>query len=67
MPKQHELYNAISRATGECSLELQRRGGFSLVDLSFAPSFVEPDHFEPQVIDFDAPFEGTTQSIFECC
>ena len=65
---QSELNRAVSQATGEDVSEIQQRG-FSLVDAFPDDAFDlgEVGLPEPQVVDWDAPFVGTTQSFYECC
>jgi hypothetical protein len=60
---QAELNHAVSAATGEDVHEICLRG-FSLVD-STKDAFDECDLQDPQVIDWDARFAGTTQSFHE--
>ena len=58
--------NAIARATGEDVETIQQRG-FSLVSV-FPEDVYEPDSIElpdPQVVDWDSPFVGTTQSFYD--
>ena len=65
---QSELNRAVSQATGEDVNEIQQRG-FSLVggfpDDAF--DFEATDLPDPQVIDWDSPFVGDTQSFYESC
>lgn len=61
---QFELNDAVSQATGEEINEIRQRG-FSLIDLSESDFDPECDSGDPQVIDFDARFSGTTQSFFD--
>ena len=65
---QSELNRAVSQATGEDVNEIQQRG-FSLVSTSLdeALDFLETDLPDPQVVDWDAPFVGATQSFYESC
>lgn len=60
--------NAIAKATGEDVETIQQRG-FSLVGF-FPDDVYEPDSAElpdPQVVDWDSPFVGATQSFYESC
>ena len=61
---QAELNDAVSQATGE-EINAIRQRGFSLIDLSDLDFDPECDSSDPQVIDFDARFSGTTQSFFD--
>ena len=65
---QSELNRAVSQATGEDVNEIQQRG-FSLVGTfpDDAFDFGGTDLPDPQVIDWDAPFVGATQSFYETC
>ena len=65
---QSELNRAVSQATGEDINEIQQRG-FSLVEAFPDDAFDlgTMDLPEPQVVDWDSPFVGTTQSFYECC
>ena len=65
---QSELNRAVSQATGEDVNEIQQRG-FSLVGV-FPDDVFElgsADMPDPQVVDWDAPFVGATQSFYETC
>ena len=65
---QAELNQAISQVTGDDVSEIQQRG-FSLVG-EFPSDAIDVEDFampDPQVIDWDSPFAGATQSIFESC
>ena len=59
---QSELNRAVSLATGETFCEIDSRG-FSLLDTSNDAIDSESDCQDPQVLDWDAPFPGTTQSF----
>ena len=59
---QSEINNAVSKALGEDVSEINQRG-FSLVD-PMQDDF-ESEQFAPQVYDWDAPFDGTTQSFYQ--
>jgi hypothetical protein len=61
---QTELNHAVSQATGDDLSDVSRLG-FSLVDLGDANFDDECDCQDPQVIDWDAPFAGTTHSFHE--
>jgi hypothetical protein len=61
---QSELNHAVSQATGDDVRDISRLG-FSLVDQNDRNFDTECDCQDPQVIDWDAPFEGTTQSFLE--
>ena len=65
---QAELHDAISHATGEDVSNIEQRG-FSLVGESPSDAFEIDDTAipDPQVVDWDAPFIGATQSFFESC
>ena len=60
---QSELNRAVSQATGETFNEIDTRG-FSLVDPINDNIDSESDYsLEPQMVDWDAPYSGTTQSF----
>lgn len=61
---QRELDLAVSQTLGEEIADISHRG-FSLVDPD--ADYFDPDSNcqPPQVIDFDARFSGTTQSLFD--
>jgi len=59
---QSELNHAVSQATGDDVRDISRLG-FSLVDP--AANDFEPEQFPPQVYDWDAPFDGTTQPFHQ--
>ena len=59
---QSELNRAVSLATGESFCEIDSRG-FSLVDPGNNNIDSENDCQDPQMIDWDAPYSGTTQSF----
>jgi hypothetical protein len=61
---QSELNYAVSQATGDDVQDISRLG-FSLVDQHDTNFDCENDCQDPQVIDWDAPFAGTTQSFLE--
>lgn len=60
--------NEVARATGETVETIEQRG-FSLVGAFPRHVFNLDDSTmpEPQVVDWDAPFVGATQSFFESC
>ena len=62
------LSELIARATGEDVETIQQRG-FSLVGTfpDAASDLGTPDLPDPQVVDWDAPFVGATQSFYESC
>jgi hypothetical protein len=60
--------NAVARATGEDVETIEQRG-FSIVGTFPDDAFdfegaAMPD---PQVVDWDSPFVGATQSFYESC
>lgn len=57
--------NAVARATGEDVETIEQRG-FSIVGTFPEDAFhlAMPD---PQVVDWDSPFVGATQSFYESC
>lgn len=61
---QSDINNAVSRALGEDLRHISQRG-FSLIDLGNDDFDPDCDCLDPQVIDFDAPYAGTTQSFHE--
>ena len=65
---QSELNRAVSQATGEDVDEIQQRG-FSLVGVFLGDVFEldSADMPDPQVVDWDSPFVGDTQSFYESC
>jgi len=65
---QAELNHAVSRATGEDINDIQQRG-FSLVEAfpEGVYDFEDSGMPDPQVVDWDSPFVGATQSFYESC